>query len=213
LEHATDAIPVLTPEGDLILAGGITNSNYKPLASVWRYPFGSHNQEAGMEHGTDTRGDTFSYLNVKRAGPVWLWALVAVLLIVFVAYIIYIRRGRRVAESPQTPGYAPMMEQVCQFLEEDKRYLKNVRQSDVATTLGVDVATLADCIRISRGCTFAQLIAEYRVRHAQQLISDNPQLKLAVVIAESGFTSESTFFRTFKAVTGKTPKEWLSDNT
>jgi YesN/AraC family two-component response regulator len=101
------------------------------------------------------------------------------------------------------------MERILQLIEEDNRYLKNLRLSDIANDLGVSAATIAECIRNNRGCTLAQLLAEYRVRHAQKLITDNPELKLAVVIAESGFTSESTFFRTFKAVTGKSPKEWL----
>ena len=38
-------------------------------------------------------------------------------------------------------------------------------------------------------------------------------IKLVAVFRESGFTSESTFFRTFKAVTGLSPKEWLAANT
>ena len=37
-------------------------------------------------------------------------------------------------------------------------------------------------------------------------------MKLAAVFAESGFTSESTFFRTFKTVTGLSPKEWLAQH-
>jgi AraC-like DNA-binding protein len=35
-------------------------------------------------------------------------------------------------------------------------------------------------------------------------------MKLVAVIEQSGFASESTFFRTFKAVTGLSPKEWLA---
>ena len=37
-----------------------------------------------------------------------------------------------------------------------------------------------------------------------------PDMKLAAVISQSGFTSESTFFCTFKAVAGMSPKEWLT---
>ena len=34
-------------------------------------------------------------------------------------------------------------------------------------------------------------------------------MKLSTVIEKSGFTSESTFFRTFKAVTGLSPKAMI----
>ena len=38
----------------------------------------------------------------------------------------------------------------------------------------------------------------------------NYNMKVAAIVEQSGFTSESTFFRTFKAVTGLSPKEWLA---
>ena len=106
------------------------------------------------------------------------------------------------------------MELICQVIERDRQYLTSrLRLSDIAVELGVNVTALAECIDRQRHCTFAQLIAEYRVRHVQQLLSEHPDMKLSAVIAESGFTSESTFFRSFKAVTGLSPKEWLAQRT
>jgi AraC-like DNA-binding protein len=105
------------------------------------------------------------------------------------------------------------MQRICQSIERDRQYLTSrLRLSDIAVELGVSVTTLTDCIQSQRHCTFAQLIAEYRVHYAQQLLSENPEMKLYAVIAESGFTSESTFFRSFKAVTGLSPKEWLTQS-
>ena len=131
-----------------------------------------------------------------------------------IAYIIYyILRKRRLVREPAAVAVSSdkLMKQLCQLIEQDNRYLKSLRQSDIAAELGVSVADITDCLSNSRGCTFAQLLAEYRVRHAQKLITDNPELKLAAVITQSGFTSESTFFRSFKSVTGKSPKEWLAE--
>lgn len=197
LEAATTTIPVVTPEGDLILAGGIQKDNYKPMSAVWLYHF-----------ATDPASSLAPLQRVRETVEgKELWVLVAVVVaIAALAYIYIVRRkkrpGRQVSDDE-------LMERILQLIEEDNRYLKNLRLSDIANDLGVSAATIAECIRNNRGCTLAQLLAEYRVRHAQKLITDNPELKLAVVIAESGFTSESTFFRTFKAVTGKSPKEWL----
>lgn len=200
LEQATVTIPVVTPEGDVILAGGITNSNFKPFSAVWCYRLGQAETAALPETDEDDRAPWGTTASIR--------VLLAVIGIAAVAHITYylLRRKRR-----NEPPSVLTLEQICEVIEQDNRYLKSLRMSDIAAELGVSVATIAECISNSRGGTFAQLLAEYRVRHAQKLIADNPELKLAVVITESGFTSESTFFRTFKAVTGKTPKEWLAD--
>ncbi len=205
LEQATVIIPVVTPDGDLILAGGISNSNYKPYSAVWRYHFGIATTAA------DETLHRFSF-------PAPLWGLLVVVVIAALAYIIYymLRRRKRTVAVTVVPAAEDipdeeLMERICQFMEEDERYLKALRQSDIAAGLGVSTAKVSDCIVRSRGCTFGQMLAEYRVHHAQKLLAGNPELKLAAVIAQSGFTSESTFFRSFKAVTGKSPKEWLAE--
>jgi AraC-like DNA-binding protein len=37
-------------------------------------------------------------------------------------------------------------------------------------------------------------------------------MKVAVVWMQSGFTTESSFFRAFKAITGMTPSDWKAKN-
>lgn len=208
LEHSSITIPVVTPEGDLLLVGGIQNDNYKPLASVWLYHFGSSSEEQAAEQTT----------NLLRI-PLWLWILLTISVLLILAHIIYLYRNRKhTAASPLTSNDPQstdeeLMQRICQSIERDRQYLTSrLRLSDIAVELGVSVTTLTDCIQSQRHCTFAQLIAEYRVHYAQQLLSENPEMKLYAVIAESGFTSESTFFRSFKAVTGLSPKEWLTQS-
>ena len=210
IERATITIPVMTPDGDLILTGGIPNDNYKPLTTVWCYHFGTQQPESGA------------------AQPVWPWVFLACLLIMaFVGLVLYHRhRSSRVVRDilpDSSPGdqikdasvsYSQLMERVCELVERDQQYLTSrLRLSDIAVELGVSVTTLTDCINIQRHCTFAQLIAEYRVHHAQQLLAEHPDMKLSALIAESGFSSESTFFRCFKSVTGLSPKEWLAQRS
>ena len=110
-----------------------------------------------------------------------------------------------------TPDYEELLRRLCALLEERQLYLASrLRLTDVAAELGVSVSSITDGLMACRGITFTQLLAEYRVRHAQQLMTEQPDMKIAAVISASGFTSESTFFRTFKAVTGLSPKEWLA---
>lgn len=195
--QATITIPVVTPDGDLILAGGIPGNNYKPLADVWLYHF-----------GTDSQAATWGL-------PTWLWVVIAVTMVAALAYIVYHIRRRRntpaIDAPPTNEQSTELMERICYLMEHNHRYLTaRLKASDVAAELGVSVTAVTDCINRQRGLTFALLMAEYRVRHAQQLLTDHPDMKLAAVINESGFTSESTFFRTFKTITGMSPKEWLA---
>lgn len=216
LERSAVTIPILTPDGDLILAGGISNDNYHPHAAVWCYHLATP-QMAAL-HGD---GPTI---------PIWLWVLVAAFALaalwLIIHYIIRCRKGQ--AEdidggSTQTDGQSSqhpipteeeLLQRICELLEERQLYLgSRLKATDVAMELGVSVSRITDCLTSQRGITFTQLLGEYRVRHAQQLLSAQPDIKLMAVISESGFTSESTFFRTFKAVTGFSPKEWLAANT
>jgi len=207
LEHAAVAIPVLTPDGDLILAGGIPNDNYKPLSSVWRYHFATPKPTAAF------------------AGlPVWLLAGLAVLLAGMSAYIIlYIRRRKKrtgdevsVAEDSGdvnlTDGKAAeLMERIGLLMAEEHLYLRtDLRLKDVAASLHTNSSYVSESINTMCGKTFSQFVNELRVRHAQELMRQQPDMKMVAITSASGFTSETSFFRNFKAVTGMTPREWVA---
>ena len=68
------------------------------------------------------------------------------------------------------------------------------------------VPTQTNCIRSQRGCSFTQFVNNYRVEYAKQLLHRHPDMKLSEIWTASGFSSESSFFRAFKTVTGTTPK-------
>lgn len=207
LEHAAVAIPVLTPGGDLILAGGIPNNNYKPLSSVWRYHFATPKPTAAF------------------AGlPVWLLAGLAVLLAGISAYIIlYIRRRKKrtgdevsVAEDSGdvnlTDGKAAeLMERIGLLMAEEHLYLRtDLRLKDVAASLHTNSSYVSESINTMCGKTFSQFVNGLRVRHAQELMRQQPDMKMVAITSASGFTSETSFFRNFKAVTGMTPREWVA---
>ena len=186
VEHATVTIPIVTPDGDLILTGGNPGTNYKPLSTVWLYRFGTEAQMA------------------SSGLPLWLWLTLGAVVLAVVAYLVlYMLRRRKapVAKEEDATTEAELLQRICDVIEHDQRYLtQRLRLSDIAVELGVSTGTLTDCISNQRHCTFAQLVAEYRVHHAQRFLTENPDIKLSALAAASGFTSESTFFRSFKAV-------------
>ena len=200
--HATVTIPMVTPEGDLLLVGGIAGDNYKPLSTVWLYRFATVPQAA----------DTVA------SGATILWLVLALSVLTVFACVLYLYRKRKcmAPEQPsdQTPAQPTiqLMERIAQLLERDQRYLTRMKVSDVAVELGISVSEVNESISQQHGCTFAQLMATYRVRYAQQLLVAQPDMKLATIIAQSGFTSETTFFRSFKEVVGMSPKEWIESH-
>ena len=200
IEHATITIPIVTPDGDLILAGGIPCDNYKPLATVWLYRFGP---------------DHHSSLEAKPR--VWLWMVFAFIVIGILAYI-YLRnrRGKTIVDTPAPDvaddKAAELMERICQLMDEEQLYLRSdLRLHDVAVRLGTNSSYVSECINSVRSQSFSQFVNTYRVCHAQELLRRQPDMKTATVATNSGFSTEASFFRNFKAVTGMTPREWVGN--
>ena len=101
------------------------------------------------------------------------------------------------------------MQQICQLMDEESLYLdSNLKIADVATRLGTNVSYVSACINQQRGCSFTQFVNSYRVNSAKQLLQQHPDAKITEIWVASGFANETSFFRTFKAVTGMTPSEW-----
>ena len=104
-----------------------------------------------------------------------------------------------------------LMDRIYRVMEAQKLYQNsNLKVTDLATALGTNRRAVSDCINSQKGCTFTQFVNIYRVEHAKRVMRQNPNKKVADIYLESGFANEGSFFRTFKAITGMTPKEWLS---
>ena len=224
-----NSTPLLTPDGDLIVTGGIIDDNFTPLASVWLLRMGGGKAMAT----TDPSRHHF-------------WWLLGVLLVVSIA-VLYLRKRRRLttsdeaetetaevgAAAPFTPSCSPeggavrrtegdpsdndLMDRIVQLMEKQHLYLNpELKVTDVADALGVHRNAVSSCINSQQGCTFRQWVNDYRMQHAKRLLVDTPDMKMSSIGMESGFANERSFFRSFKEATGLTPKEWQaqqSDNT
>ena len=106
------------------------------------------------------------------------------------------------------------MKRIIALMEEQQVYLnQNLKLNDVAVMLGSNRNNISNCINSQRGISFSQYVNNYRVEHAQKLMRQMPELKITEVWMRSGFSSESAFFRAFKATMGMTPSEWKSQKT
>ncbi len=110
-------------------------------------------------------------------------------------------------------GGTELMSLISQLMEHEQLFLdSDLKLTDLATRLNTNRNVVSACINTQLGCSFSQFISNYRVEHAKQLLRQHPDIKMAEVWMQTGFTTESSFFRAFKATTGKTPSEWKAEN-
>ena len=104
-----------------------------------------------------------------------------------------------------------LMKRISEQMEEKHLFLKaGLTKEDVARSVGSNSRYISDCINAIAGCSFIDYVNDYRIRYAQHLLYENPDMRLSEISEESGFSSEVTFYRNFKARTGQTPGEWLA---
>ena len=103
------------------------------------------------------------------------------------------------------------MDEIVSLMEERMLYRqKGLSITDVARALGTNTRYVSTCLNDRWGGSFTDFINGYRVRYAQQLLQGEPRAHLSEIAEEAGFSSESSFFRNFKTITGMTPSQWLS---
>ena len=202
-------IPVITSEGNLMLTGFKVfspNSNFSPSASVWLLRF---NGEAASASAGST--------------DYWLWSTLLIIGILGVITFTFIKQKRKSASAGDTtaPSESPtaktnplLMERIRLLMEEQKPYLNSeLKIADIAEMLKVHRSQISDSISSLEGCTFITYINRLRVEYAQRLLRQHPEKKINAIGQESGFANETSFFRTFKAITGMTPNEWKVSNS
>ena len=187
--HSIGAVPM--PGGRIAFAGGLTDSdNYHPDGIA----FIIHTEPA------------------QRAALPWPWIIVAAALLA-AAILFLVLRHRRIRLSsvePEDP-YAELMDRITRQMEEDRLFLKKgLSKDDLARAVYSNSRYISDCINRKAGCSFTDYVNDYRIRYARQLLYENPDMRLADISEESGFSSQVTFYRNFKARTGQTPGEWLN---
>lgn len=194
--------PVLTPDGNLLIAGGAkvnadgTVDNFAPVATTLLLRVGQKDEPAA---GT--------------ASLRWLWLCLAALLMIAaaIAYIAHKAHDSQPPLPPQEDSTADeaLMQRICQLMDEERLFLNSeLKIADMASLLRTNVTYISNCINSQKGCSFIQFVNGYRIDYAKQLLRKHPDKKISEVWAASGFANETSFFRTFRALTGMTPNEW-----
>ena len=142
--------------------------------------------------------------------PFWTIIIVAIVIIgIILAVSLRKRENKDTAPASTEDNRQNLMNQISALIEEKELYRrKNIRITDVASELATNKTYVSILLNNLSGESFTTLITRYRVTYAQKLMSEHPDMLLDDVADQSGFSSRTTFFRNFKAVTGMTPQEW-----
>ena len=100
-------------------------------------------------------------------------------------------------------------QRLTHWMHETKPYLNpDFQLMDLRQVLPMNRTYLSQFINETYGCSFYQFVNRYRIEEAKRLMTEQPNLKMTDVAAQSGFSSPSVFAQTFSKVTGMSPREW-----
>lgn len=95
------------------------------------------------------------------------------------------------------------------IMEKEQLYKNpNLKLPDVAKRLNILPHRLSQLINENLGKSFSLFINEYRVQEAQQQLLIKEEYTLEAIGYECGFNSKSSFYATFKKLTGTTPAKY-----
>lgn len=83
----------------------------------------------------------------------------------------------------------------------------------LAAKLKIGRTTLSNLINREEGINFNTCINRLRIEESKQLLISNPDLPLATIAEQVGYSEQSNFSRQFKQITGETPMVWRKTNS
>ena len=204
LEMMPDFSPILTPEGHLLIAGGMDNgSNFTPSNDVYLLPLGDH--PAATE-----KSDASLWFFAWLIGGAFLLSGACIFMYLWKRHTTY-QEEEESEMTQKDPSDEELMLRIRETMLAEKPFLNsNLKVADLAALMGTNSRYISRCINICENRSFSDFVNDYRIEHAKQLMIQHPEIKVGSAGTASGFSNEQTFFRIFKQATGQTPGDWRS---
>ena len=121
----------------------------------------------------------------------------------------YARLNEYTEKVPQTKSEIKnnALASIIMYIAEHFR--ENLTRSSVGAELGYSPSYISHVIEDLPGTSFSMLLNSLRVEYAKKLLREK-SFNILNVALECGFGSDRNFYRTFKALTGYSPKEYAS---
>ncbi len=122
---------------------------------------------------------------------------------------LYLALGDYLRGTELIPGFEDnnIAARVVSYINEN--ITEKITLTDIARSVGYNPNYLSGCLQKIFGMNLCTLIASIRADKAKYLLWESEKTGLEICF-ECGFGSERSFHRQFKAITGKTPKEYKS---
>ena len=92
-----------------------------------------------------------------------------------------------------------------------KNFRNEIKLEEIAETANMSPTSFCRYFKSRTNKTVFQFINEIRIGHAHKLLVET-QYNMDQMCFESGFINVSSFFKQFKAITGKTPSKFRKDH-
>lgn len=132
--------------------------------------------------------------------------------------VLYQLKGKKLASEITKGKYVnkideklakEIQEKIILLFDTNKSYINpDLTLPLLAQEINLRPQLLSQFINDNLNESFAQFINEYRIEEAKRLLKNKKQLKIDAVGMECGFNSSSTFYSTFKKITGNTPSNY-----
>jgi ligand-binding sensor domain-containing protein/AraC-like DNA-binding protein len=107
-----------------------------------------------------------------------------------------------------------IQKKLIEYMQTGKPYLNpDLKLQEVAAAIGCTSVDVSQVLNIYLNTNFADFINQYRVEEFLTHIQNKSAAKytLTSLSEQSGFSSKTSFFRTFKKIKGMTPSEYVKD--
>lgn len=106
-----------------------------------------------------------------------------------------------------------LFEKIMYILETEKLFLKpDLNQNTIIKLVGTNKKYLYEAISQNSDLNFRGIVNRLRINEAKVIIQDKiigkQEINFITLISECGFNSNSSFYRTFKTITGITPNDY-----
>ena len=98
-----------------------------------------------------------------------------------------------------------------EWINKEKPYLNpDFQLGDLRHVLPVNRTYQSQFINAEYGCSFYHWVNSLRIKEAQRMMIDHPELKLQDIAELCGFSSRSVFSRSFAREMGCSPSDWIA---
>ncbi|KQC01354.1 helix-turn-helix transcriptional regulator [Pedobacter sp. Hv1] len=120
-----------------------------------------------------------------------------------------LKRGRYLNKIEESVAHNILVKITAVFDEQQIYKNPDLTLTLLAKELNVRPQFLSQLLNDNLNKSFNQFINEYRVEEAKRLLKEATHLKIDTIGTACGFNSSSTFYNTFKKITGFTPSNYV----